>query len=50
MTEKEQQIAEEQLNKCIEWVAYNLVTTCQKPTKQQLQKMRNECRLIGENL
>jgi hypothetical protein len=45
MTEKEKQIAKEQLNKCIEWVAFNLQPTYQRPIKQQLEKMRKDCDL-----
>ena len=43
---KEQQIADEQLNKCLEWVAFNLQPTTQRPTKKQLEKMKTECRMI----
>jgi len=43
---KEQQIADEQLNKCLEWVAFNLQPTTQRPTKKQLEKMETECRMI----
>ena len=43
---KEQQIADEQLNKCLEWIAFNLQPTTQRPTKKQLEKMKTECRTI----
>jgi len=43
---KEQQIADEQLNKCLEWVAFNLQPTTQRPTKKQIEKMKTECRMI----
>jgi hypothetical protein len=51
MTEKEKQIANEQLNKCIEWVAFNLQPTYQRPINQQLEKMRKECDLsLGDKV
>lgn len=46
LMDKEQQIADEQLNKCLEWVAFNLQPTTQRPTKKQLEKMKTECRMI----
>lgn len=46
MTEKEQEIADQQLNKCLEWVAFNLQPTQQRPTKQQLERMKKECRIV----
>lgn len=43
-----QEIADEQLNKCLQWVAFNLQPTEQKPTKKQLEKMRKECKMNVE--
>lgn len=46
MTEQEKQIANEQLNRCIEWVAFHLQPTQQRPTRQQLERMRKESALV----
>jgi hypothetical protein len=40
-----QEIPDQQLNKCLEWVAFNLQPAQQKPTKRQLEKMEQECKM-----
>jgi hypothetical protein len=41
-----QEIADQQLNKCLEWVAFNLQPTQQRPTNQQLERMKKECKIV----
>jgi hypothetical protein len=40
-----QEIADKQLNICAEWIAFNLQPTQQRPTDQQIQRMKKECKL-----
>ena len=40
-----QEIADKQLNICAEWIAFNLQPTQQRPTNQQIQRMKKECKL-----
>lgn len=40
-----QQIADEQLRICSEWISYNLEPTFQKPIKSQVEKFMKECRI-----
>lgn len=48
MNKTPQEIADQQLNKCLEWVAFNLQPTQQRPTNQQLERMKKECKIVVE--
>lgn len=40
-----QQIADEQLRICVEWIAHNLQTSAQKPTRIQIENFKKACRM-----
>jgi len=41
-----QELVDQQMNKCVEWVAFNLQPANQRPTNSQLEQMKKDCRIL----